>query len=352
MVEALRRKRVRARGSSGVSLSDVATYAKVSTASVSRVLNGLATVSEDVRRKVEQACDALGYVPNGAARALAASRTMTIGAVVPTIENVGFAAAVSALQGHLKSAGYNLLLASSNYEPEVEFEEVRLLLSRGIDGLILVGSNHDARLLPMIAQHGVPFVETWTLTAGRPCVGVDNVSAAYELTRLLVGLGHLDIGLIAGVTDGNDRADARKRGVLQCLSEHGLSLKSEWLTERPYRVADGRIAMRGLIEAPQRPTAIICGNDQLALGALIEAHAQHLNIPDDISIAGFNDLEFAAHTNPPLTTVRIPAAVIGAEAARLILRSIDEKQAPPSIEIAYQLMVRGSTAPPKSQVPR
>ncbi len=332
---------------SGISLDDVAAYAKVSTASVSRVLNGLATVGETVRRDVENACNALGYVPNGAARALAASRTMTIGAVVPTIENVGFATAVSSLQSHLKSAGYTLLLASSNYEPEAELKEARLLLSRGVDGLMLVGSDHDERLLPMIAQNGVPFVETWTLTEDRPCVGVNNVAAAYELTKYLVGLGHVEIGLIAGVTAGNDRAGGRKRGVLKCLSERGLSLKSEWLTERPYRVADGRLAMRSLIQAEQRPTAVICGNDQLALGALIEAHAQGLDVPRDMSIAGFNDLEFAAHTNPPLTTVRIPTVDIGTEAARLLLRAIDEKQMPPSVEIPYELMARGSTAPPK-----
>jgi LacI family transcriptional regulator len=347
MDDTIRRRKARLRAGSSISLDDVAAYARVSTASVSRVLNGVATVSADVRVKVEQACEALGYVPNGAARALAASRTMTIGAVVPTIENVGFATAVSTLQSSLKSAGYTLLLASSNYEASAEFNEVRLLLSRGIDGLMLVGGDHDPRLLPLIAQHGVPFVETWTLTSGRPCVGFDNVAAAYALADHLVGLGHTHIGLIAGVTDGNDRADARKRGLLKCLIEHGLRLDAGWFTERPYRVADGRTAMRSLIGAPKRPTAVICGNDQLALGALIEAHAQGLSVPRDISIAGFNDLEFAAHTNPSLTTVKIPAEDIGAEAAKLLLRWIDERTAPPSIEIPYTIMARGSTASPQ-----
>jgi LacI family transcriptional regulator len=120
MDDTIRRRKARLRAGSSISLDDVAAYARVSTASVSRVLNGVATVSADVRLKVEQACEALGYVPNGAARALAASRTMTIGAVVPTIENVGFATAVSTLQSSLKSAGYTLLLASSNYEASAD----------------------------------------------------------------------------------------------------------------------------------------------------------------------------------------------------------------------------------------
>ena len=343
----VRTRKARTRAGSGVSLDDVAAYAKVSTASVSRVLNGRATVSEDVRRKVEIACDALGYVPNGAARALAASRTMTIGAVVPTIENVGFATAVSALQSSLKSAGYSLLLASSNYEASAELKEVRLLLSRGIDGLMLVGGDHDKRLLPLAEQHGVPVVETWSVNEGRTCVGVDNFAAAHALTAELVALGHSRIGLIAGVTDGNDRADGRRRGVLQCLAEHGLALESGWFTERPYRVADGRAAMRALVQTRPRPTAVICGNDQLALGALIEAVAQGLSVPADISIAGFNNLEFAAHTNPPLTTVQIPTEEIGAEAARLLLLAIREKCPPASVTLPYTILRRGSTAPPR-----
>lgn len=345
MNDTIRRKRVRTRWKKGVSLDDVAAYAKVSTASVSRVLNGVATVSEAVRRQVEQACEALDYVPNGAARALAASRTMAIGAVVPTIENVAFATTVSHLQSHLKTAGYTLLLASSNYEPKAELKEVRLLLSRGIDGLMLVGGEHDPEVLPLIKHHGVPFVETWAVIPDRPFVGVDNIAATYALTRYLVDLGHRDIGLISGETTGNDRADSRRRGVLRCLAERGLELRSHWSAERPYGVADGRRAIRALIHSPHPPTAVICGNDQLALGAIIEVNRLGLSVPRDISIAGFNDLEFAAQINPPLTTVRIPASEMGVEAAKFLLQSIEGAN-PVSVETPFTIMERGSTAPP------
>jgi LacI family transcriptional regulator len=111
-----------------------------------RVLNNSATVSKDVRSKVEQACQELGYVPNGAARALSSNPTMTIGAVVPTIENSGFASTVSSLQRQLNKAGYTLLLASSDYEPEAELRETRMLLMRGVDGIVLVGSDHHPQL--------------------------------------------------------------------------------------------------------------------------------------------------------------------------------------------------------------
>jgi LacI family transcriptional regulator len=346
MDELPRRRRSRPK-LSAISLAEVAAHAHVSTATVSRVLNNSAFVSEDVRQKVEQACQQLGYLPNGAARALSSSRTMTIGAVVPTIENSGFALTVSSLQRHLHKAGYTLLLASSDYDPEAELRETRMLLMRGVDGIMLVGSDHHPQLLSLISQHTVPFVETWTLAPGRPSVGFDNAQAAYELTEYIVGLGHTRIGLIAGRTSSNDRSSAREAGVRACLKAHGLALASEWFIERPYRILDGRQAMRLLLERPDRPTAVICGNDQMAFGALIEASQQGMNVPADISVAGFNDLEYAAHLTPPLTTIRVPAEEIGEEAARLLLAQIANKTTVQSgINIPYSLIARASTAPP------
>jgi LacI family transcriptional regulator len=334
-----------------ISLNEVAAYAEVSTATVSRVLNNSATVSKDVRRKVEQACQELGYVPNGAARALSSNRTMTIGAVVPTIENSGFALTVSSLQRQLNKAGYTLLLASSDYEPDAELRETRMLLMRGVDGIVLVGSDHHPQLLSLIEQHTVPFVETWTLAPGRPSVGFDNAAAAYELTEHIVSLGHTRIGLIAGRTSSNDRSSAREAGIRACLKAHGLALASEWFIERPYRILDGRQAMRLLIQKPDRPTAVICGNDQMAFGALIEASHQGFVVPDDISVAGFNDLEYAAHLNPPLTTIRVPAEEIGAEAARLLMAQIANNTLVNSgVNIPFSLVVRASTGKPPAKI--
>jgi LacI family transcriptional regulator len=333
-----------------VSLSDVAAHAGVSTASVSRVLNQTTFVSEDVREKVEQACRELGYVPNGAARALSSSRTMTVGAIVPTIENSGFALTVSSLQRHLKRSGYTLLLASSEYDPEVELRETRTLLMRGIDGIMLVGGEHHPQLLPLITQHDVPFVETWTLTPGRPSVGFDNAEAAYELTRHIVGLGHKRIGLIAGRTSSNDRSSAREAGVRACLHDHGLRLSCEWFIARPYRILDGQQAMHALLQRSDRPTAVVCGNDQLAFGALIAAMHEGLRVPEDISVAGFNDLEYAAHLSPPLTTIRVPAEEIGAEAARLLLAQMaNDSEVSTHINVPYNLVTRASTAAPAAE---
>src|SRR5579859_1838443 len=171
-------------------LKDVAKRAGVSTATVSRVINGTAVVSDDMRRRVELACNALGYIPNGAARALSTRRTRTIGAVVPTIENDGFARTVFALQRSLQLAGRTLLLANSDYDPAIELEAAMRLLSQGIDGLVLIGGEHDKALLRDLDRKRVPVVEAWTLSPATASVGFDNARAASVLADHLLDLGH------------------------------------------------------------------------------------------------------------------------------------------------------------------
>ncbi|TCK29178.1 LacI family transcriptional regulator [Ancylobacter aquaticus] len=329
-----------------VGLEDVARAADVSMASVSRVLNGSAKVSDAIRARIERACAELGYVPNGAARALSSRRTRAIGAVVPAIENSGFAIAVAALQKRIEQAGYTLLLASSGYDPEVELREVTALLTHGVDGLVLVGDQHHPSLMPMLKRMGTIFVETWTLSPNSPCVGFDNEKAAGQVIDYLVGLGHTAISTIMGRPQMNDRAAARVAGVEASLRRRGLSLCSQFVVEHPFRILDGRLAMRALLSSDPCPTAVVCGNDQLAFGALIEAASLNVSVPNDISITGFNDLDYAAHLVPPLTTLRIPVEQIGAMAGDYIVRRLQNEPILPMAEVEVSLIVRGSTAPP------
>lgn len=326
------------------SLADVAARAGVSTATVSRVLNGTATVAEKAKQRVQRACRELNYVPNGAARALSSRRTRTIGAIVPTIENAGFAVAVGALQRRLNAAGYTLIIASSDYDLEAELREASLLMSRGIDGLMLVGGEHHRDLIPMLKQQELPFVETWTLSETHPCVGFNNVAAARQLTDYLLDLGHINIGVITGHMLNNDRAAARVTGVREALEARGLRLPSEWMIERPYRILEGRLAMKAMLARQLRPTAIICGNDQLAFGAMIEAKASGLSVPEDVSIAGFNDLDFAAYLDPPLTTISVPTDQIGGIAGEYLLGRLLDKPVLRVNEIQTRLILRSSTA--------
>jgi LacI family transcriptional regulator len=332
-----------------VGLQDVARVAEVSIATVSRVINGSAKVSDEIRQRVERACVDLGYVPNGAARALSSRRTNAIGAVVPAIENSGFALTVAALQNRVEQAGYTLLLANSGYNPEVELRMVKALLTQGVDGLVLVGHRHDPQLKPMLERMGTVFVETWTLNNDSPCVGFDNEKAARQIVEYLVSLGHRQISTIAGRTQFNDRSASRIASMEAFLKQRGLKLHSEHLVEHPHRILAGRLAMRQLLASKDRPTAVVCGNDQLAFGALIEAVSLGVKVPDDISITGYNDVDYAAHLVPPLTTLHVPVEQMGAMAGDYIVSRLQGEPIVPMAEVEVSLIVRGTTAPPPNK---
>ncbi len=173
---------------------DVARRAGVSTATVSRVLNGFAGVRADKREAVMRAAQDLGFVANGAARALSTRRFMAVGAVVPNIENEAFVRVLSSFQDRLRQAGYTLVAANAGYDLEDELREATFLLERGVDGLMLVGDIHHPDLHARIARAGIPMVQTFSLSRERPCVGFDNAASAARAANYLMDLGHRRIG--------------------------------------------------------------------------------------------------------------------------------------------------------------
>ncbi len=330
-----------------VRVADIARAVGVSGATVSRALTRTGPVSDRVLRQIEAAAIELGYVPNGAARALASRKSRTIGAIIPTLENLGFASGAEAVQRCVMEAGYSFLVASTGYDPSREFAHVRSFAAHGVDGIMLVGSSRDAAVTDFLRVQQIPYVITWTLADARtPSVGFDNCEAARRLAVHLLDLGHRQIGVIAGRTYRNDRAAARVTGIRKALAERDLALPQEHLLERPYRIAEGQLALRALIATEQPPTAIICGNDQLAFGALIECGRQGIAVPRQLSIAGFDDLEFASQIVPSLTTVHVPAEEIGRRAAEYLLARIAGGSAPITTEVMTNLIIRESTAPP------
>lgn len=333
----------------GASVGDVAKLAGVSTATVSRVLNSSGPVGDAARKKVVSAVETLGYTPNAAARALKLRRFNTIGAVVPTLENASFAIAVEALQSRLREADYTLLLGSSGYDISNEAVQVRTLLSRGVEGMVVVGGIHDPEIEELCKIQGVPLIQTWTLRDDAPCVGVDNFEIGRTVTEYLLDLGHRYIGVIAGETRNNDRAAERVAGVASALSARGGTLARERIIERPYKITEGQIGLRALLSSEPRLTAVICGNDLLAFGALIEANAQGIAVPEKLSITGIDDMEFAAELTPPLTTVAVPADEIGRRSADYLIDHLSGKTAPALTKIPVNLIVRGSTGPVTSK---
>lgn len=329
-------------------IEDVAAAAGVSTATVSRVFNRPETVREALRRKVEAAVTRLGYVPHAGARALMLRRSGTVGAIFPTVDNAIFAKAIDALQRRLAERGMQLLLATSDYDPDTEARQALNLLTCGVDALVFCGCAQRPDLLQRLRQRGVPMVHvmSWPAPDEVVTVGFDNARAMGQVVRYLLDLGHRRIAMLAGITRDNDRAAARVAGVRAALAAAGVELPDSRIVERKYSLSAARDGLRALVRARPAPTAVICGNDVLAFGALLEAQRSGIDVPGQLSIVGFDDLELAAHVHPALTTVRVPADEMWRMAAdRVIdaLRGIDVQHA---TEIEVALVVRESTAPP------
>lgn len=332
-------------------LGDVARRAGVSAASVSRVLNHPAMVSPHVRERVTRAMGELGYVRDGAARALASRRSFTIGNVVPTLGIGIFPVGVEALQRRLEESGYQLLVAASLYDDAKEARQVRALIERGVDGIALVGHRHAAETYELLRSRKLPYVNTYQFDGQNPhpCIGFDNRHGAYSLARYLLDLGHRAFGIITAAPGLNDRIAARLKGVTDCLAEHGIAMPPGRVAEVSQTIFDGRTATQALLAAFPDLTAIYCTTDTLAIGALAECRALGVRVPEDISVTGFSDLEIVSQLDPPLSTVHIPADRIGTRIADFLLERINGKAGPSKIELEADVVIRGSTGPARAE---
>lgn len=293
----------------------------------------------------------LGYVRDGAARALASRHSYTIGNVVPTLGIGIFAVGVEALQRRLEAFGYQLLVAASDYDAEKEARQVRALIEHGVDGIALVGHRHMPDVYRLLESRKLPYVNTYQFDGENPhpCIGFDNRSGADSLTRYLIGLGHRAFGVVTAPPGLNDRIAARLAGILDCFAEHGITVAPSHVREVAQTIADGRSATRALLTEHPDLTAICCTTDTLAIGVLRECRALGIAVPEEVSVAGFSDLEIVAQLDPPLSTVHIPADHIGTRIADFLLDRINGRIGPSKIELEANVIIRQSTGPARAR---
>lgn len=330
-----------------IGLKEVAALAGVSLGSASKAMANPASVTSRTLEKVRAAAEQLGYSPHPAARALAGGRSDTIGVLIPTLMNNIYAAFTQAAQSAASSAGTQLFVTTYDYDREEARRNVKGLIRRGVDGLIIVGLRHDEELRSIIDHSGIPYVFGWSLDpeAELPCVGISHFEAARDIVRHLRDLGHENFAVVVVDPQYNDRARERLEGICQALDAAGLSIDDDHVITCSGSIRAGHEALSRLLALDEPPTAIIAGSDLIAAGAISEAISRGLEVPLELSVTGFDDVDFAALLTPPLTTVRVPSADLGKAAVELLMESLNAQKIIRAVSFPCDLILRGSTGP-------
>lgn len=328
-------------------LSDVAKRAGVSTATVSRTFNEPDKVSPAVRDKVLEAAQGLAWIPNAAGRALASHRSHIAGIIIPTLDDEIFASQVSGMQTGLAEHNMTLFISCTSYDPGEGLRQVKAMLTRGVEAVAIVGEAHPPELFDALRSHGVPYVVTyrWRPGSPHPVIGFDNRAAYERLTKHLLDLGHRRFGAVFQPSLNNDRVIDRIEGMRGMLARHGVTLDPAHFHEGGRGIEAGRAGLRALVAAPSGPpTAVVCGNDHLAVGVLLEAAALGLRVPEDLSVTGFDDIALARQLQPSLTSMRVDTYRIGRIAADYVVARIKGDDRTLLQEIEPTFYARASTA--------
>jgi len=325
-----------------VTLTDVARMAGVSPITVSRVLNRPEIVSPETRDHVRRVVERTGYLPNLLAGGLASRKTRFVAAIVPAISNQVFSESIQSLTNRLWESGYQVLLGTSGYPTSREEDLLAAFLSRRPDGIFLTGISHSVASRRRLAAAKIPVVEIWdfTPTPIDLLVGFSHEKVGQAVAEYLLGLSRRHFGV---VTADDARAEIRRKGFLSILEKSGITDTSTVTVPAPSNFQLGREGLATFLKKGSLPRAIFCSSDTLAHGVLTEAQVRGISVPEDLAIVGFGDLDFAASTHPPLSTVRIDRKAIGRLAAEALLRRFEGKSGQRIIDIGFEIMARGTT---------
>lgn len=327
-------------------IKDVALHAGVSVTTVSHVVNGTRFVSEVARQRVEAAVRELGYVPSAVARSLKHNTTRTFGMVIPNNSNPYFAEIIQGVEARCFAAGYNVILCNSNDDPERQAAYLRVLAEKRIDGLIFVVTGSDAVVRATLGSINTPLVLLDREVSGisSDLVEVNHVLGSQMATQHLLELGHPRVACISG-PPGLSPSSQRRAGWKDALDKAGVERKESDLARGDFTARGGYLAMQTLLKRRPRPTAVFACNDLMAFGALAAAREAGIAVPQQLSIVGFDDIELAAFSAPPLTTVAQPKLEIGTLAAELLLERVNTSRSESRrVILDPEIKVRGTTA--------
>jgi len=347
-----------------VTVYDIAKEANVSVATVSRVLNNTAPVKKATRDKINELINKHQFQPNALARSLSKKETGMIGFLLPDITNPFFPEVLSGFDSEARKMGYTFFLCDTVITNEDSAEQylresqyLNVLMEKQVDGIVMLGGRVDlaspgeelTREVVELAKR-VPVLLINGNLGGAPLnrVAADEKAGAGLAVSHLIELGHTDIALIGGYL-GMSNTLQRRLGFLRTMQRNGLKPRKEAMLHGGFSVAKGIRFAEQLFQLPQLPTAIMCMNDLVAIGALQAANKAGLRVPEDISIVGYDDIPFASYSIPELTTVSLRANEMGQAAAGVLHKMIGKEKVPRTTIIHPELVVRKSTAPPRNQ---
>ena len=331
-----------------VTIKDVAKRAGVSVATVSRVLNKSGPVSPEAAERIHEAANALHYVPHGGARSLITSKTSTIGVLLPDLYGGFFSEMIRGIDQTAQHHGYHLLLSGS-HNRKAEMEAAMRAMRGRTDGVIAMSPHFDAATLVENLPPSLPVIllSCEARDEDYQVIAIDNVGGAEVMVRHLVKLGHRRIAMVMGEKGHFDTAE-RLQGYRHALVEAGITPDERYEAQGDFSEASGHRAVQELLALPDRPTAIFCANDSMAIGGLAAVHDAGLRVPEDVTVVGFDDIPLAHYMSPPLSSVHVPVFEMG---ERAVTRLIAALKGEPVSERRHErlptrLVVRSSCAAP------
>ena len=333
-------------------LKEVSRLAGVHPSTISRVLRNdpRLRIAEETRRRILAAIDAVNYHPNRIARSLRSQHTNILALMVPDIANPFFAVILRGVEDAAGAEGFSVIICNTDERDEKVLPYLQVVRGRLIDGMLIATARREDPTVAQLYREGyaVVLVNRLCDEPAVPAVSTDEQLGTRLAVEHLIRLGHRHIAHISG-PEGVSTACARRHTFEQVMREHGLPVRPEWVVPGEYNRRAGYLAMRELLALPQRPTAVLAANDLAALGAMTAIREAGWSIPEHISVVGYNDIPIAAEVTPPLTTVRVPMREMGARATELLIaRILGRPVAKTRVVLAPELVVRGSTGPPRA----
>lgn len=344
-----------------ITVYDIAKEAKVSVATVSRVLNNTAPVKKETRERINELIHKYQFQPNALARSLTKKETGMIGIILPDITNPFFPEVLAGFDQEIRSKGYTYFLcdtvsANGDHADQYirESQYLNALAEKQVDGIVMLGGRIDLakpgrELTDEVVELGkrlpVLLINGRLPGSSLSRVVMDERLGAELATRHLIELGHRDIAIVGGYRHMTNTLQ-RTAGFTKTMEEHGLTVRKEWMLHEGFSVASGKLFMSRLLELPKRPTAVFCMNDLVAIGVLKAAYQAGLRVPQDISITGYDDVPYASNSIPELTTVSLKAHELGRTAAELLHMMITKTKVPKTTLLKPELIIRESTATP------